>query len=112
LQNFPMQANGSEMLRLACYLATDAGVKVCAPIHDAILIEAPTEELAEAISITQLAMKKASEAVLDGFSLRSDVKTSVYPNRYEDERGRKMWQTVQRVLAKLLGRREMVWGSC
>ena len=38
-----MQANGAEMLRLACCFATERGVRVCAPVHDAILIEAPGE---------------------------------------------------------------------
>jgi hypothetical protein len=38
LRNFPMQANGAEMLRLACCLATECGIEVCAPIHDAVLI--------------------------------------------------------------------------
>ena len=41
LRNFPMQANGAEMLRLACCLATERGVGVCAPVHDALLVEAP-----------------------------------------------------------------------
>lgn len=31
LRNFPMQANGAEMLRLACCLGTEAGIKVVAP---------------------------------------------------------------------------------
>ena len=35
LRNFPMQANGAEMLRLACCLATERGIEVCAPVHDA-----------------------------------------------------------------------------
>ena len=43
LLNFPMQANGAEMLRLACCLATERGIQVCAPIHDAVLICAPLE---------------------------------------------------------------------
>jgi len=30
LRNFPMQANGAEMLRLACIFATERGVQVCA----------------------------------------------------------------------------------
>jgi DNA polymerase I len=38
LRNFPMQANGAEMLRLACCLATERGIEVCAPVHDAVLI--------------------------------------------------------------------------
>ena len=36
LRNFPMQANGAEMLRLACCLATERGIEVCAPVHDAV----------------------------------------------------------------------------
>ena len=43
LRNFPMQANGAEMLRLACCLATERGVDVCAPVHDALLVEGPTD---------------------------------------------------------------------
>src|SRR5262249_15536967 len=45
LRNFPMQANGAEMLRLACCLATERGISVCAPVHDAILIQAPLDRL-------------------------------------------------------------------
>jgi DNA polymerase-1 len=36
LRNYPVQANGAEMLRLACCLATERGVEISAPIHDAI----------------------------------------------------------------------------
>ena len=38
LRNFPMQANGAEMLRIACCLTTERGIEVCAPVHDAVLI--------------------------------------------------------------------------
>jgi DNA polymerase I len=43
LRNFPMQSHGAEMLRNACCLATERGVSVCAPVHDALLIEAPVD---------------------------------------------------------------------
>ena len=36
LRNFPMQANGAEMMRIAACLATERGIEVCAPVHDAI----------------------------------------------------------------------------
>lgn len=94
LRNFPVQANGAEILRLAACLAIDRGVKICAPIHDAFLIEAPLNKLDEAIMLTQQAMEDASSIVLDGFKLRSDVKVFKYPERYEDERGTKMWNTI------------------
>ena len=41
LRNFHMQANGAEMLRLACCLGIERGMKICAPVHDAVLIESP-----------------------------------------------------------------------
>lgn len=85
LRNFPMQANGAEMLRLACCLLTEESIQVCAPVHDALLIEAPLEALDAAIATTQELSAQASEAVLDGFRLRSDAKVVRYPDGYMDE---------------------------
>jgi hypothetical protein len=93
-----MQANGAEMLRLACCFATERGIRVCAPVHDALLIEAPLSELDRAITITQEAMAHASAAVLGEFILRTDVKIFCYPNRYSDKRGEEMWNTVNKIL--------------
>jgi DNA polymerase I len=73
VRNFPMQANGAEMLRLACCRATEAGVRVCAPVHDAALIEAPIDGIDAAVVTTQEAMSDASLFVLDGFRLRLDA---------------------------------------
>ncbi|RXZ43126.1 DNA polymerase [Crenobacter cavernae] len=98
LRNFPMQANGAEMLRLACCLATEAGIRVVAPVHDALLIEAPLDELEAETERMQALMREASAAVLDGFELRSDAKLICSPERYEDERGAVMWQLVQELL--------------
>lgn len=100
LRNFPMQANGAEMLRLACIIATEKGIKVCAPVHDALLIEAPLQDLDLAISETKAAMAKASSIVLGGFELKTDTEIVKYPQRYMDERGVVMWNTVGRVLAE------------
>jgi DNA polymerase I-like protein with 3'-5' exonuclease and polymerase domains len=98
LRNFPMQANGAEMLRLACCFAVEAGIRVIAPVHDAILIEAPLDELDQAVTHTQALMARASEIVLAGFALRSDVKLVRYPERYMDDRGTAMWDTVWELL--------------
>ena len=38
LMNFPMQANGAEMMRIAAIAATEAGIEACAPVHDAFVI--------------------------------------------------------------------------
>ena len=100
-RNFLMQGNGSEMLRLACCMATERAIQVCAPIHDAILIEAPLAELDEAVANTQTLMAEASAIVLSGFRLRSDAEIIRHPDRYQDERGQVMWGTVNRILDSL-----------
>ncbi len=92
--NFPMQANGAEMLRLACCLATVRGIKVVAPIHDAIMIEAPLDLLEAEVARAQAAMAEASRVVLNGFELRSEAKLIRYPDRYQDPRGHRMWTAV------------------
>lgn len=100
LRNFPMQANGAEMLRLACCLATEEGIAVCAPIHDAILIEAPVDDMDHAVARAQRVMAEASRVVLGGLELRSDATVIRYPERYADARGRRMWDTVQALVAE------------
>jgi DNA polymerase I-like protein with 3'-5' exonuclease and polymerase domains len=101
LRNFPMQANGAEMMRLACCLATERGIRLCCPVHDALLIEAPLDQIDGAVVATQLAMKEASEIVLAGFSLRTDAKIVRYPDRYSDKRGEQMWKTVCELCGRL-----------
>jgi DNA polymerase-1 len=94
LRNFPMQANGAEMLRLACCLATERGIEVCAPVHDAVLICAPLDRLDADITAMRDAMAEASKVVLDGFDLGTDVSVTRWPDRYMDARGRDMWERV------------------
>jgi DNA polymerase-1 len=101
LRNFLMQANGAEMLRLACCFATERGIRVCAPVHDALLIEAPLSEIDQTVVEVQEAMARASAFVLDGFALRSEAKIVSYPERYLDQRGRLMWQTIEGILREL-----------
>ena len=99
LANFLMQANGAEMLRIACILMTEAGIRVCAPVHDAVLIEAPLEELDERVAQAQELMREASRQVLGGFELTTDADVYRYPERYRDEeRGGKFWDKVMSLL--------------
>ncbi len=93
-----MQANGAEMLRIACILLVEAGIRVCAPVHDALLIEAPLDQLDETVVRAQALMRKASRIVLDGFELGSDAKLIAYPDRYMDERGTRMWDAVTAII--------------
>jgi hypothetical protein len=94
LRNFPFQGNGSEMLRLAIILAVERGVKVCAPVHDALLIEAPVDRIEEAVSLCERAMEEASECVLPGFPLRTEHVIVRYPDRYMDGAGEDFWNKI------------------
>ena len=89
------------MLRLACCLMAERGVGLCAPIHDAILVEGPANAIAETVASAQAAMREASAIVLGGFELETDADVVSYPNRYSDERGTEMWTTVLAILAEL-----------
>ena len=98
VRNFLMQGNGAEILRLALIGATERGVRVCGPIHDALLVEAPSADIDEAVALTRLAMAEASQVVLGGFELRTEAHTVHYPNRYADPRGARMWEIVTRLI--------------
>jgi DNA polymerase I len=98
LRNFPMQANGAELLRLACSLATERGIEVCAPVHDAVLIAAPLERLDADIAGMQAAMLEASRIILNSFELRADAKVIRWPDRYMDKRGLVMWNRITALL--------------
>lgn len=93
-----MQANGAEILRIACIYLTEAGIRVCAPVHDAVLIEAQVDAIDATVKHARDLMVEASAEVLDGFSLACDVNVIRSPDRYIDERGQAMWDTVIRLV--------------
>ena len=94
LMNFPMQADGAEMMRLAAIAATEAGIEVCAPVHDAFLIAAPLEVLDEHVSRMRDLMTKASLVVTGGVPIRTDAKTIRFPDRYVEDEKADMWNLV------------------
>lgn len=100
LRNFPLQANGAEMLRLACCLVTEAGIKVCAVLHDALVIEAPLAALSTTAAAAQAHMAEASAVVLAGFALGSEATLIRAPDRWVDPRGRTVWSAVETALTE------------
>lgn len=76
------------------------GAQYRVSVHDALLVEAPRDQITSAIAEMQRAMAEASELVLNGFQLRTKPEATIYyPDRYMDEkRGRKMWDTVMGIL--------------
>jgi DNA polymerase I-like protein with 3'-5' exonuclease and polymerase domains len=101
LRNFPCQANGAEMLRLGLSLAVERGVRVVAPVHDAMMVEAPLDDIDLAVRQTRQAMAEASKTVLDGFELRTDAAVVRHPDRYRDKRGVEFWALLMGILGKV-----------
>jgi len=101
LSNFPIQATGAEILRLACSLATERGIRVCCPIHDAVLVEASTGAIDDTVVATQECFAEAARIALYGFELRSEAKVVRYPDRFMDKRGESMWNKVMQILTEI-----------
>ena len=93
--NFPMQANGAEMMRLAACTMHENHVQICAIMHDGFLIEATEEDGDGVIMAAQDSMTQASQVVLDGFPLRSDMQVVRWPNRYRSAKGQALWDLVR-----------------
>jgi DNA polymerase-1 len=101
LRNFPMQSNGAEMLRLACCLATERGVQVCAPVHDALLVEGDAESIDDTVAATRAAMAEASRIVLDGLEVATDAEIICWPDRFADPRGTALWGRILTLLPEM-----------
>jgi len=109
VQNWMMQAHGAEMLRIAMVLAHRQGLRIAAPVHDAIYLEAPQRDVVEQAMALRDCMLEASRIVLHGFEvpvegweLNDDGSPGpgyvVYPNRYMDDRGAALWGKVMGIL--------------
>src|SRR5262249_53310926 len=104
ISNFPMQANGAEMLRLACCFAVDRNISIIAPIHDALLIEGPITDIEDVAREMRQCMVDASRAVMRGPTVRVDMsKPLTFPDRYVDGRDGsvELSDTTLRLLAQL-----------
>jgi DNA polymerase I len=107
LQNWAVQSHGAEILRIACVWADKYDLQLIGTVHDAILIEAPLEQIDRDVALLQEIMRRASRVVLSApgreFELRSKPTIVRYPNRYSDKRGAGMWLKVNEHLAALCG---------
>ncbi len=88
LMNWPIQAGGADIMRIAAIAATESGIEVCLPVHDAFLIQAPIDELDNTVAAMQAIMCRAGAAVTGGLAIRAEVDQVVRPpDRYMDKRG-------------------------
>jgi hypothetical protein len=89
--NFPCQANGGEILRLSINRLVAAGIKVLAPVHDAVLIQCDECDVEEVNRIATFEMEEATRILLHGHTITTDTTVITDGKRYVDERGAKFW---------------------
>jgi DNA polymerase I-like protein with 3'-5' exonuclease and polymerase domains len=112
LMNYMAQAGGADMMRIAMIAATEAGIKICAPVHDAFWIMAPLNELDDTIVHMRDIMIRAGEAVTGGLRVGVSVEKIVrWPNclgnvRSPNDKGQAMWQEIRSLIPQLPQRAE------
>jgi hypothetical protein len=100
-QNYLVQANAAEMMRYAAIVATESGISVCCPVHDAFLIEAPITEIRDVEATMCRIMGDVSEIVL-GSGYRIEVrpdpseepKIFEWPKPYFEKKGLELFDTL------------------
>src|SRR5262249_50772095 len=105
IRNWLIQSTGAEILRIACIMAHRHGIQLCAPVHDAVLIEAPLERIEADVALMREIMRRASRIVLNAkpagpYELRTDATIVRYPDRYSDKRGEQIWQQMVQLLVE------------
>jgi hypothetical protein len=105
IRNWPIQSTCADIFRLAYVWGTRHGLTLIAPVHDAVLLEAPEDRIEHDVALMREIMRRASRVILnptaDGtIELRTDVKIIRYPDRFTDSRGTELWETVLKLLAE------------
>ena len=77
------------------------GVEVCCPVHDAVLIQAPVNEIESAVTEARASMDAASALLLDGYVLPNEVDIFRCPERFFDKDGKDTWQKVSAIVETL-----------
>ena len=104
MMNFPTQAAAGDVLRLDAVVASECGIIVAAPVHDAFWILAPLEALDATITRMTEIMAEASRLVTGGMPLKVKVEAVVrWPHclgdvRAPNAKGQAMWCEVRELV--------------
>ena len=99
LQNWPMQATGGDILRVACIALERVGVRIAFPLHDAVLIECDLIEVEELVPFVAQVMENAAKAVL-GHPIPVEVDVIRPGQNMRGPKGDAMWRIVEAALPR------------
>jgi DNA polymerase-1 len=103
IANFPVQASGAEILRIAVIALEEAGHRVVATIHDAVLVEMDADTWQEDLPAIQGLMSKAALAVVPQIEIRTDVDLTMPGENYSHPRGIDIWKCISPVIGRDIG---------
>jgi DNA polymerase family A len=102
--NFPIQSTGAEILHVLSIIAERRGIEIVAPVHDAVMAQAPLDQVRDVSAALDRLMRDASAVVSRGHELPTDeqlIGKDLHHERYYDKRGVTMWDTVTKLVDKL-----------
>jgi DNA polymerase I len=86
LLNHPIQNSGAHILQFAIIgLIEIAGIRVCCPLHDAVITECDLDKVEEHKAVVGSIMREAALAAL-GTEIPVDHEVVCFPDRYMDKR--------------------------
>jgi hypothetical protein len=94
-RNFPIQATAAAILRQVVIDAPKQGIEIVGPLHDAVLIQAPSGEARKFAKKTCDLMRDVSRRIL-GHEIR--VASQIYLDRFEDKDGKEDWLRISTLL--------------
>jgi hypothetical protein len=65
IRNWPIQSTCADLFRLAYVWGTRHGLCLLAPVHDAVLLEAPEDQIEEHVALMREIMRRASRIILN-----------------------------------------------
>lgn len=103
LRNWQMQTGGSEMLQaVVCLLIVTHSIRICATMHDAIMVELPLATWQEDLLLVRSVMEDVSKVVTGSLVIRTEARAMMPGERYlrEQDEGWDQWQNVMRWTAQ------------
>ena len=85
LLNHPIQNSGAHILQFAIVGLTEVGIRVCCPLHDAVITECDLDKVEEHKAEVGAIMREAARVAL-GTEIPVDHEVVCFPDRYMDKR--------------------------
>jgi hypothetical protein len=101
-RNFAIQGCAADILRVFTIRALEAGIRVCALVHDSAVIEAAAEDIDRVTEAMRQIMMNAARDVI-GSPIPVEWKITRHPDRVHDEGGEADFNMLMAMLAEIEG---------